>query len=94
MVHITREEVLKLANTADLTFTEEELTGLVKRIEAVIDYASYIKEVADQHEASQLPKLSNITREDVVTKVAVEPLLELAPEREEDYYVVPVILKQ
>ncbi len=95
MVNITREEVLKLAKTADLTFTEEELTDLVKRLESVIDYASYLREIAEQAEGSAtLPKLSNVTREDVVKPVPVEPLLELAPEREEDYYVVPVILKQ
>ncbi len=94
MIHITREEVLKLAKTADLTFTDEEVAGLVKRLESVMDYASYLKEVAAQHEGSPLPKLSNITREDLVKHVPVEPLLELAPEREENYYVVPVILKQ
>lgn len=94
MIHITREEVLKLAHTADLTFTDKELDGLVKRIESVIDYASYLKEIAAQHEGSPLPKLSNVTRKDEVKPVPVEPLLELAPDREEDYYVVPVILKQ
>ncbi len=94
MIHITREEVLKLAKTADLTFTEDELASLVKRLESVIDYASYLNEVAQQHEDSTLPKLSNVTREDVVKPVPVEPLLALAPEREEDYFVVPVILKR
>ena len=94
MIRITRDEVAKLAKTADLTFTEEELLGLVKRLESVIEYASYINEVAAQHEGSSLPKLSNVTREDVAKPVPAEPLLALAPEREEDYYVVPVILKQ
>lgn len=94
MVKITREEVAQLAKTADLTFSEKELLGLVKRLESVIEYASYINEIAAEHEGSPLPKLSNVTREDEVKSVDIEPLLELAPEREENYYVVPVILKQ
>lgn len=94
MIKITREEILKLAKTANITITEEELPGLIRRLEGFIDYASYLQEVADQHTGSPLPKLSNITREDEVQPVDVEPLLELAPERDEQYFVVPVILKQ
>jgi aspartyl/glutamyl-tRNA(Asn/Gln) amidotransferase C subunit len=94
MAHITAEEVLKLAKTANITITEEELPRMLKRLEAFIGYASYLQEVAAQYEGSPLPKLSNITREDKVTQVPVEPFLELAPEREENYFVVPVILKQ
>ena len=94
MIHITREEVLKLAQTAKISFSDEEIPALIERLESFISYASYLKEVADQYEGAPLPKLSNVTREDEVKPVPVEPLLELAPDREENYYVVPVILKQ
>ncbi len=93
MIHISREEVLKLAKTANLSFTEEEIPALIKRLESFISYAAYLKEVAEQHEGAPLPKLSNVTRDDVSKHTPVEPLLELAPDREENYYVVPVILK-
>ena len=94
MLHISREEILRLAKAAHISFTEEEIPALVSRLESLISYASYLKEVAAQHEGAPLPKLSNVTREDVVKPTPAEPLLELAPEREENYYVVPVILKQ
>ena len=94
MTRISREEILKLAQAANITLTEEEIPYLVSRLESVLSYASYLKEVAAQHEGTPLTTLHNIDREDKVTEVPTEPLLELAPEREGDFYVVPVILKQ
>ncbi len=94
MVHISREEVLKLAKAAHISLTEKEIPALVCRLESFISYASYLKEVAAEHEGAPLPKLSNVMREDKVIPTPVEPLLDLAPDREENFYVVPVILKQ
>ena len=94
MTRISREELLKLAQAARLHLTEEEMPALVERLESVLGYASYLKEVAAQHEGAPLPKMSNVTREDKAVPTAVEPLLELAPNRDGNYIVVPAILKQ
>ncbi len=93
MIHITKEELLKLANAANLTLSEEEIPALVRRLESVLSYAAYLQEYAGDKEAI-LPQLSNVTREDVVKETPVEPLIALAPEHEENFYVVPAILKQ
>lgn len=94
MIHITKEELLKLANAANLTLTEEEIPALVRRLESVLSYASYLQELSGGAQEALLPQVSNVTREDLVTETPVEPLLALAPEHEENFYVVPAILKQ
>ncbi len=94
MAHISREEILKLARAANIHLTEDEIPQLLHRLESVLSYASYLKEVADEHEGVQLTTLYNVVREDAAVQQSSESLLELAPEREGNFYVVPVILKQ
>ncbi len=92
MIQITKEELIKLAQAANLSLSDEEIPGLVKRIEAVLSYAVYLQEFHQTGKA--LPQLSNVVREDMVKNSPVEPLIALAPEVEENFYVVPAILKQ
>ncbi len=94
MIRITKEELLKLASAANLTLTEDEIPALVRRLESVLSYASYLQEYAGGDKEVLLPHVSNVTREDLVKETPVEPLLALAPEHEENFYVVPAILKQ
>lgn len=91
---ITREEILKLAKSANLSITEQEIPVLLKRLEDVLGYASYLKDIAAAHEGELIISMKNITREDLVKPSQVEPLLALAPEREENFFVVPAILKR
>ncbi len=92
MIHITKEELLKLAQAANLSLSEEEIPGILRRLEAVLSYAAYLQEFQDT--GASLPQISNIVREDVAKETPIEPLLALAPEIEEQYYIVPAILKQ
>jgi aspartyl/glutamyl-tRNA(Asn/Gln) amidotransferase C subunit len=94
MTRISREELLKLAKAANLHLSEEEMPVLVERLGAVLSYAEYLVEVAAQHKEVSLPQQSNVMRDDVVIPTPAEPLLSLAPAREENFFVVPVILKQ
>ena len=71
-----------------------EVEQLITQLEAVLNYASGLQEIAQAHpEAHALPKNSNIMRSDTVIKTDSEPLLAQAPEREENYFVVPKIIK-
>lgn len=92
MIRITKEELIKLAQAANLSLDDDEIPGLVKRLESVLAYAAYLQEFQDS--GKSLPQASNIVREDVVIEAQVEPLLALAPEHEQQFYVVPAILKQ
>ena len=71
-----------------------EVEQLITQIEAVLNYASGLQEIAQAHSGvDALPKNSNIMRPDLVIKTDSEPLLAQAPEREGNYFVVPKIIK-
>ncbi|MCA9770415.1 Asp-tRNA(Asn)/Glu-tRNA(Gln) amidotransferase subunit GatC [Candidatus Dependentiae bacterium] len=92
MIKITREEVLKIARISRLNIHEEEVEPLMKQLDDVLSYAQRVKEVAaDIQEPST--KNMNFFREDVVIKTDPEKSLKQAPQREEDFYVVPAILE-
>jgi aspartyl-tRNA(Asn)/glutamyl-tRNA(Gln) amidotransferase subunit C len=93
MIKITREDVLKLAHISNISISEEELPALMNKLSAVLSYAEHLKDIAGRQQGQPLPVQSNITRQDVVIWTDPEPLLALAPAREENFYVVPMILK-
>ncbi len=92
MTKITREEILKIARISHLDLHDDEVQPLILQIEQVLSYAERVKEVAvDSQEPST--KNVNMFREDVVVSTDNEPILVQAPEREGDYFVVPMILE-
>lgn len=93
MVKITKEEVLKLAAISQISVDETEIEALMSKLQAVLTYASDLKKIADNAQPQPLPKNINVMREDVIIKTDPELLLSRAPVREENYYVVPMILK-
>jgi aspartyl-tRNA(Asn)/glutamyl-tRNA(Gln) amidotransferase subunit C len=94
MTRITREELLKLARISYIHIDDQEIDKLVKEIDDVLSYATVLHSFAQGKKAEPLPQNNNIMREDFVIKTDTEPLLQQAPERQENYFVVPVILKQ
>ena len=95
MIKITREEVLKLAQISQIKVQEHEVDHLRSELEAVLTYASCLKDIAEKHEAvTAIPKNSNVMREDIVKLTDPVPLLNQAPEVENNYFVVPKIIKQ
>lgn len=92
MTKITKEEALKIANSSQLELHEDEIGPLLKHLEDVLSYAERVKEVAaDVQEPSNCN--INVFREDVSKQCDAELILSKAPEREENYFVVPVILE-
>lgn len=94
MIPISREEILKLGRSASLHLTEEEIPLLMNNLQMVLSYAADLKHIAAAHAGLEMPKNSNVMRDDIVIPTPSEPLLALAPQREDTYFVVPVILKQ
>ncbi len=92
MTKVTREEILKIARISHLDVHDDEVQPLMSQIEQVLSYAERVKEVAvDVQEPST--KNVNTFREDVVVSTDNEPILAQSPEREGDYFVVPIILE-
>lgn len=91
-MQITREEVLKMAKISRIEIQPDEIETVLKHLQSVLEYAASVAEVAEGvYEPSN--KNLNVVREDVISKTDVEPLLEQAPEREENFFVVPAIIK-
>jgi len=89
---IDRNEALKIASISRISLQEDEIDGVVKQLQDVLSYAERVMQVADEFEDQPSNKNVNFLREDVVVKADAQALLERAPEREEDYFVVPNIL--
>ncbi|MGE0206575.1 MAG: Asp-tRNA(Asn)/Glu-tRNA(Gln) amidotransferase subunit GatC [Candidatus Babeliales bacterium] len=92
MTKITKQELLKIAQISQLRLDEADIEPLIKQIQDVLTYAERVQEVAED---IQMPSTQNINvlREDMIVTTVAQPLLDLAPEREEDYYVVPKIIE-
>jgi aspartyl-tRNA(Asn)/glutamyl-tRNA(Gln) amidotransferase subunit C len=95
MALITRDEVRKIAKISCIEVQESELDLLADELEAVLRYASSLKAIADNAQATA-PVLHtvNITREDETRPFDSKKLVALAPQHEENFFVVPVIVKQ
>lgn len=92
MAKISKEEVLKIARLSNIDVHEDEVDSLTKQLADVLSYAERVKEVAaDAEEPSNMNV--NVFREDVVVKTDPEPVLSQAPEREDNFFVVPKILE-
>lgn len=92
MAKVTREEILKIAQMSQLDIQKDEIEPLMSQVEQVLNYAERVKEIATQIQ-EQPDKNVNVFREDVIVRTDNEPILAQAPEREGNYFVVPMILE-
>ncbi len=95
---ITKEEVLRVARMAHIALTDDEVIKMQSHLEAVLSYAARVQDLSAQALAKEdkenaLFKNSNVEREDIVAECNPEPIRAQAPEREGDYFVVPVIIE-
>lgn len=91
MTKISREEVIKIARISAISLKEEEIDTLIGRMEAVLSYTERVKEIAQTIEEPS-NKNVNIFRQDLVIPQNPEPILAQAPDRADNYFVVPMIL--
>lgn len=92
MAKITKEELLKLARISQLDIPEDEIESLLAQLDSVLSYAERVKEVPFEKDDSSYG-LTNVFRQDVPVQTNPESILALAPEREDDFFVVPRILE-
>lgn len=74
-----------------------EAEKLAREIAAVLTYASSLQNIAQAYKtalAITQGAAENVTREDVVVQQDAQVILKQASEREGDYFVVPLIIKQ
>lgn len=91
MAKISPQEVLDIARISNVDVHQDEVEPLVHQLEQVLSYAERVKEVGNVQALTS--KNKNILREDCVGASNPSVLLAQAPEREGDFFVVPLILE-
>ena len=89
---ITKEEIEKIARLSHIELSETEIIAAMQHVGAVLNYAARVQEIAKDVDVPSL-KNSNIEREDIVIPTDPETILAQAPEREGNFFVVPVIIE-
>ena len=93
MAHIiTREEVEKIARLSHIELSEQEILNAMTHLQAVLSYAARVQDIAKDVDVPTLKNI-NMEREDIVVPTDPEPIRAQAPEREGDFFVVPVIIE-
>ena len=87
---VTHEDILNIAKLAKLTVSPEELDGLTKDMNEIIEFANTINAVAaDSSDFDNINNLSNVLREDApVPSFEREEILKNAVNQEDGYFLV------
>jgi aspartyl-tRNA(Asn)/glutamyl-tRNA(Gln) amidotransferase subunit C len=92
---ITKEQVIHLANLAQLELTEDEVAKFAPQLSSILQYIDKVKEVEISSDIKRDFRKTNIFREDTNPHEAGqhrEALLEAMPKVENDSLVVKKIL--
>jgi len=95
MSRISADDVRKVAQLARLDLHEDRIATYTGQLERILDYVAHLEAVDTEGvpPTTRAVEVVNVTREDEVTATPVrEDLLDLAPQREGDFFRVPQIL--
>jgi len=93
---ITEKEVIHCAELARLQLTTEEIKLFTKQLDKILDYVAKINEldVKDVQPTAHILPINNIMRSDdsQSESLAVENVIEMAPESDDNFFVVPKVI--
>ncbi|MEO1002223.1 MAG: Asp-tRNA(Asn)/Glu-tRNA(Gln) amidotransferase subunit GatC [Cyanobacteria bacterium J06638_7] len=95
MSKISTDDVRKVAALARLALPEDKIAAYTGQLERILDYVDHLQAVdtAGVPPTTRAVEVVNMTREDAVQATPVrQELLNLAPQREGDFFRVPRIL--
>ena len=95
MGRISADDVRKVAHLARLALPEDKINLYTQQLERILDYVAHLETVDTEgvQPMTRAVEVVNVTRADAVEPTPVrEALLDLAPQREGDYFRVPRIL--
>jgi aspartyl-tRNA(Asn)/glutamyl-tRNA(Gln) amidotransferase subunit C len=95
MSKITAEDVRKVAQLARLDLPEEKIATYTGQLERILEYVAHLEAVDTEGvpATTRAVEVVNVTRDDRIEPTPVrEQLLDLAPQREGDFFRVPRIL--
>ena len=101
MVKISKTQVEHIANLARLGISEKEKSQFAGQLSDVLSYVEQLNKVDTRgvESTAQVTGLENVMREDepgkqVLKRTTKEELLKNAPQIQDDYFKVPIILEQ
>jgi aspartyl-tRNA(Asn)/glutamyl-tRNA(Gln) amidotransferase subunit C len=97
MSRISQEDVRKVAKLARLDLEEAKITTYASQLERILDYVSHLESIDTDGvlPTTRAVEVVNVTRADAVETTEVrQELLNLAPQREGDFFRVPRILAE
>ncbi|MFM7648076.1 MAG: Asp-tRNA(Asn)/Glu-tRNA(Gln) amidotransferase subunit GatC [Cyanobium sp.] len=95
MSKITAEDVRKVAQLARLDLPEEKIATYTGQLERILEYVAHLEGVDTEGvpATTRAVEVVNVSRDDLIEPTPVrEQLLDLAPQREGDFFRVPRIL--
>ncbi len=95
MSKITSDDVRKVANLSRLDLHEEQIDTYASQLEKILDYIDHLEKVDTTNviPTTRAVEVINVIRDDQVEYTNVrEELIDLAPDREGDFYKVPKII--
>ncbi|MFM7086628.1 MAG: Asp-tRNA(Asn)/Glu-tRNA(Gln) amidotransferase subunit GatC [Cyanobium sp.] len=95
MSRISADDVRKVAQLARLELPEDKITTYTAQLERILDYVAHLEQVDTEGvpPTTRAVEVVNVCRQDGVEPTPVrEQLLDLAPQRQGDYFRVPKIL--
>jgi len=95
MSKITAEDVRKVAQLARLDLPEEKIATYTGQLERILEYVAHLEAVDTEGvpATTRAVEVVNVSRDDQIGPTPVrEQLLDLAPQREGDFFRVPRIL--
>jgi len=92
MPKITREEVLKLATLSKIEINEDEIDSILKQLQDVLSYAERVKEISSDISIESNAQI-NIFANDEINKTDFKPIIDEAPESQDNFFVVPKIIE-
>jgi aspartyl-tRNA(Asn)/glutamyl-tRNA(Gln) amidotransferase subunit C len=97
MGQITDDDVRKVAALARLELPEDKIATYTVQLERILAYVGHLQQVDTEgiSATTRAVEVVNVTRPDGVETTDIrEDLLNLAPQREGDFYRVPKILSE
>ena len=97
MSKITAKDVRKVAQLARLDLPDDKIATYTEQLEKILAYVAQLEEIdtSNVKPTTRAVEVVNVTRTDEVSATPVrKELLNLAPQREGDFFRVPKILAE
>ncbi len=95
MSKLNADDVRKVAKLARLELPDDKIETFAIQLEKILDYVDQLAEIdtANVAPTTRAVEVTNVLREDIIKNTEVrEELLDLAPQRQGDFFRVPKIL--